>query len=153
MEVGPWRTDGKGGFQVQEGGWEEYTTMVFGSSPPSVSSNVEPKLSNWNSRPACRHGFLLHEYRSLCAPHGRGTCTLVSCVHPFRSPRVLQAQKQFLEFLRQFYDVFPEYKRMDVRVDTLRNGFNLLTLVDLFCWREFRWTVDTILWFVCRGRF
>jgi len=34
MEVGPWRTDGKGGFQVQEGGWEEYTTMVFG--PPSI---------------------------------------------------------------------------------------------------------------------
>lgn len=29
MEVGPWRTNGKGGFQFQEGGWEEYTTMVF----------------------------------------------------------------------------------------------------------------------------
>ena len=32
MEVGPWRADGKGGFQVKEGGWEEYTTMVFSTS-------------------------------------------------------------------------------------------------------------------------
>lgn len=30
MEVGPWRMDGKGGFKVAEGGWEEYTTMVYG---------------------------------------------------------------------------------------------------------------------------
>lgn len=30
MEVGPWRMDGKGGFQTAEGGWEEYTTMVYG---------------------------------------------------------------------------------------------------------------------------
>ncbi|KAF8728319.1 hypothetical protein AX14_006791 [Amanita brunnescens Koide BX004] len=33
MEVGPWRADGKGGFQVKEGGWEEYTTMVFIDQP------------------------------------------------------------------------------------------------------------------------
>jgi carboxypeptidase D len=30
MEIGPWRVDGKGGFNVVEGGWEEYTTMVYG---------------------------------------------------------------------------------------------------------------------------
>lgn len=30
MEIGPWRTDGTGGFKVVEGGWEEYTTMVYG---------------------------------------------------------------------------------------------------------------------------
>lgn len=29
MEVGPWRVDGKGGLQRVEGGWEEYTTMVY----------------------------------------------------------------------------------------------------------------------------
>ncbi|KAL0950076.1 hypothetical protein HGRIS_010080 [Hohenbuehelia grisea] len=33
MEVGPWRMDGKGGFKVAEGGWEEYTTMVFVDQP------------------------------------------------------------------------------------------------------------------------
>lgn len=31
MEVGPWRTDGKGGWKVQDGGWEEYMTMVYGA--------------------------------------------------------------------------------------------------------------------------
>lgn len=31
MEVGPWRMDGKGGFKTMEGGWEEYTTMVYGA--------------------------------------------------------------------------------------------------------------------------
>ncbi|KAF7332638.1 Carboxypeptidase [Mycena kentingensis (nom. inval.)] len=33
MEVGPWRMDGKGGFNVQEGGWEEYMTMVYVDQP------------------------------------------------------------------------------------------------------------------------
>lgn len=30
MEVGPWRVDGKGGLKTVEGGWEEYTHMVYG---------------------------------------------------------------------------------------------------------------------------
>jgi carboxypeptidase D len=30
MEIGPWRVDGNGGFKTIEGGWEEYTTMVYG---------------------------------------------------------------------------------------------------------------------------
>ena len=32
MEVGPWRIDGHGGLKTIEGGWEEYTTMVYSSS-------------------------------------------------------------------------------------------------------------------------
>jgi carboxypeptidase C (cathepsin A) len=34
MEVGPWRMDGKGGFKTMEGGWEEYTTMIYGTCSP-----------------------------------------------------------------------------------------------------------------------
>lgn len=30
MESGPFRMDGNGGLKLIEGGWEEYTTMVFG---------------------------------------------------------------------------------------------------------------------------
>lgn len=29
MEIGPWRVDGNGGYKVVEGGWEEYTTIVY----------------------------------------------------------------------------------------------------------------------------
>lgn len=29
MEVGPWRIDGKHGLKTVEGGWEEYTTMIY----------------------------------------------------------------------------------------------------------------------------
>lgn len=29
---------------------------------------------------------------------------------------LLQAQQQLLEFLKNFYDIFPQYKTMDVRV-------------------------------------
>ncbi|KAI0080868.1 alpha/beta-hydrolase [Panus rudis PR-1116 ss-1] len=36
MEVGPWRVDGKGGLRVVEGGWEEYTTMVYVDQPPGT---------------------------------------------------------------------------------------------------------------------
>ncbi|PCH40983.1 KEX1 protein [Wolfiporia cocos MD-104 SS10] len=33
MEVGPWRVDGKGGLKRVDGGWEEYTTMVYVDQP------------------------------------------------------------------------------------------------------------------------
>lgn len=29
MEIGPFRKNGKGGLKTIEGGWEEYTTLVF----------------------------------------------------------------------------------------------------------------------------
>lgn len=32
MELGPWRIDGNGGLKTVQGGWEEYTTMVFGEN-------------------------------------------------------------------------------------------------------------------------
>lgn len=42
MEVGPWRWDGKSDhdFYVKEGGWEEYTTMVFGMSSTTFFCNL-----------------------------------------------------------------------------------------------------------------
>ncbi|THU91889.1 carboxypeptidase KEX1 [Dendrothele bispora CBS 962.96] len=75
MEVGPWRMDGKGGFNVAEGGWEEYTTMVYVDQPAGT-------------------GF---SYTST----NRYVHTLE------------EASSQFIEFLRNFYRVFPELKRMD----------------------------------------
>ena len=41
MEVGPWRVDGNGGLKRVEGGWEEYTTMVY-SACPTVALTVFP---------------------------------------------------------------------------------------------------------------
>lgn len=38
MEVGPWRSDGKGGLKRIEGGWEEYTTMVYSAFPHTYLS-------------------------------------------------------------------------------------------------------------------
>ncbi|KAF8897867.1 Alpha/Beta hydrolase protein [Infundibulicybe gibba] len=75
MEVGPWRMDGNGGFKVAEGGWEEYTTMVYVDQPAGT-------------------GF---SYTST--DH---------YVHTLD-----EATDQFLEFLRNFYKIFPEYKNMD----------------------------------------
>ena len=31
MEVGPWRMHDDGQFYVEEGGWEEYTNVVYGA--------------------------------------------------------------------------------------------------------------------------
>lgn len=33
MEIGPWRMNDHGGLDVAEGGWEEYTNIVYGLSP------------------------------------------------------------------------------------------------------------------------
>lgn len=38
MEVGPWRIDGNGGLKTVQGGWEEYTTMVYGAKPHTLAS-------------------------------------------------------------------------------------------------------------------
>ncbi|KAJ6560307.1 Alpha/Beta hydrolase protein [Mycena capillaripes] len=75
MEVGPWRMDGKGGFKVAEGGWEEYTTMVYVDQPAGT-------------------GF---SYTSTDR-----------YVHTLE-----EASIQFIEFMHNFYKVFPEYKGMD----------------------------------------
>jgi carboxypeptidase D len=75
MEIGPWRTDGTGGFKVVEGGWEEYTTMVYVDQPGGTGFS-------YSSTDRYAHGLT-------------------------------QATEQFMEFLRNFYSVFPEYRTMD----------------------------------------
>ncbi|KAJ7167745.1 Alpha/Beta hydrolase protein [Mycena filopes] len=75
MEVGPWRMDGKGGFKTAEGGWEEYTTMVYIDQPAGT-------------------GF---SYTSTD-----------KYVHTLE-----EAASQLIEFMRNFYKVFPEYEFMD----------------------------------------
>ncbi|KAF8914278.1 alpha/beta-hydrolase [Gymnopilus junonius] len=77
MEVGPWRWDGKSehDFYVKEGGWEEYSTVVFVDQPAGT-------------------GF---SYTST-----------EKYIHTMDV-----AQSQFLQFLRNFYQVFPEYKNVD----------------------------------------
>lgn len=78
MEIGPWRLDGKGGFKVIEGGWEEYTTMVYVDQPAGT-------------------GF------SYVSTDGY-------------AHTLAEASDQLLEFLRNFYNVFPEYKTMDTYI-------------------------------------
>ncbi|KAI0691379.1 alpha/beta-hydrolase [Cytidiella melzeri] len=75
MEVGPWRTDHKGGLQRSEGGWEEYTTMVYIDQPAGTGFSYT--ASNQ----------YLHE--------------------------LSEASDHIVQFLRNFYKVFPEYSSVD----------------------------------------
>ncbi|TFK22357.1 pheromone-processing carboxypeptidase KEX1 [Coprinopsis marcescibilis] len=79
MEVGPWRWDGKPvgseSFVVKEGGWEEYTTMVYVDQPPGT-------------------GFSFSSTDQYA--------------HTMKD-----ASGHFMEFLKNFYAVFPEYKNVD----------------------------------------
>ena len=54
-----------------------------------------------------------------------GSSTFARCV--VRLNLLLQAQQQLMEFLKNFYDVFPQYKTMDVRVFLLVVCFLLNT--------------------------
>ncbi|KAI0307074.1 carboxypeptidase KEX1 [Multifurca ochricompacta] len=78
MEVGPWRVDGNGGFKTIEGGWEEYTTMVYVDQPAGTGFSYTS---------TDRYAHDLNE-----------------------------ASDQFIQFLRNFYSVFPEYKTMDTYI-------------------------------------
>ena len=66
MEVGPWRWDGKSelDFWVKPGGWDEYTTVVYGQFSTMEDSFY---LMCEQSGSACRHWFLIYEHGSLCA--------------------------------------------------------------------------------------
>ena len=76
MEVGPWRVDGQGGFKTIEGGWEEYTTMVYSECYHFRLSN--PSLSFACSRSACRHWIFLFQHRPLRPRFERGLSTVIS---------------------------------------------------------------------------
>ncbi|KAF9809828.1 hypothetical protein IEO21_07228 [Rhodonia placenta] len=78
MEVGPWRQDGKGGYKTIEGGWEEYTTMVYVDQPAGTGFSYTST------------NHYLHE--------------------------LPEASRQFVEFLKNFYDVFPEYKNVEMYI-------------------------------------
>ena len=83
MEVGPWRVDGKGGLKFANGGWEEYTTMVFGASlsclEPTTVAESHILLS---SRSAGRNGLLLRPFEQIRSRTTRGepcTSLLTAC--------------------------------------------------------------------------
>ncbi|KAI9467108.1 alpha/beta-hydrolase [Lactarius psammicola] len=78
MEIGPWRVDGNGGFKTIEGGWEEYTTMVYVDQPAGTGFSYTS---------TDRYAHDLNE-----------------------------ASDQFMQFLRNFYSVFPEYRTMDTYI-------------------------------------
>ncbi|KAH9948790.1 alpha/beta-hydrolase [Amylocystis lapponica] len=75
MEVGPWRVDGNGGLNTTEGGWEEYTTMVYVDQP--VGTGFSYTATN----------KLLHD--------------------------LSDASTQFVQFLENWYKIFPEYRIVD----------------------------------------
>ncbi|KAF8559462.1 carboxypeptidase KEX1 [Imleria badia] len=75
MEVGPWRVDGQGGLKTVEGGWEEYTTMVYVDQPAGT---------------------------------GLSYVSTNHYVHTLE-----EATDHVIQFLRTFYQVFPEYLSVD----------------------------------------
>ncbi|KAF8841565.1 carboxypeptidase KEX1 [Paxillus ammoniavirescens] len=75
MEVGPWRVDGEGGLKIVEGGWEEYTTMVYVDQPAGT-------------------GF-----------------SYTSTNHYIHT--LQEATDHVMQFLRTFYQIFPEYLSVD----------------------------------------
>lgn len=94
MEIGPWRVDGKGGLKTVEGGWEEYTHMVYGAYTCGFSW-IEFLMSSTVDQPA-----------------GTGF-SYTSTDHYVHS--LPQASEQIVHFLRTWYQVFPEFLTMDVR--------------------------------------
>ena len=73
METGPFRVDGNGGLKVVDGGWEEYTTMVFSSSSQSSYIPVLRLIKSSVDQPAGT-GFsytstnrYVHELGEVCA--------------------------------------------------------------------------------------
>jgi carboxypeptidase D len=109
MEVGPWRMDGKGGFNTAEGGWEEYTTMVYGVSTAYDILYALIHFLQWIS-PLARVSRIRARIDTFTLWRRRVPVLVLTIL----SDGELQASTQFIEFARNFYKVFPEYQHMDV---------------------------------------
>ena len=119
MEVGPWRVDGQGGLKMVAGGWDEYTNIVFGAF--GVAGTLRRATANYAmdaqstsqrvlaSPTQAPIGTLLNSPMYAHACPQSITCN-VRLTPPFN-----QVAKHFVQFMRNFYDVFPEFKNIDVR--------------------------------------
>lgn len=58
MEIGPFKVDGQGGLKIVEGGWEEYTTMVYGAGRTPLL--LFTRVSHFDSRSTCGDGIVVH---------------------------------------------------------------------------------------------
>ena len=118
MEVGPWRSDGNGGWRAVDGGWEEYTTMVFSAYLCYMANVIVLTAFQSTSQPG-----LVSRMRRLMATY----MSSLKCVHVlndlFSVMTCAQASKQMVYFLRNFYEVFPEYRTMDVRISCGLNTY------------------------------
>ena len=63
MEVGPWRVDGKGGLKTVEGGWEEYTHMVYGACSCWSTWTITYQS---HSGPTRGYWLLIYKHEPLC---------------------------------------------------------------------------------------
>lgn len=94
MEVGPWKIDGKGGLKTVEGGWEEYTHMVYSAYSTIAATSI-----------------MLNAVPAVDQPVGTGFSYTSTDRYVHSLP---EASEQFVQFLRTWYKVFPEYIDMDV---------------------------------------
>ncbi|KAH8118416.1 KEX1 protein [Phellopilus nigrolimitatus] len=78
MEIGPFRVDGKGGLKTREGGWEEYTNIVYIDQPAGTGYSYTST------------DRFVHE--------------------------LSDAAGQVVEFMRNFYQIFPDYAHMDTYI-------------------------------------
>jgi carboxypeptidase D len=107
MEIGPWRMHDDEQLYTEEGGWEEYTNIVYLDQPVGTGFSY-----------AATDRYV-HELSDVCFS--------MFCVYYLFTWH--QASDQVIEFMRNFYKVFPEYQHMDVR-PLLTNTVRLY-LIDL----------------------
>lgn len=56
------------------------------------------------------------------------------------------ASEHWIQFLENFYSVFPEYKQVDVCIASLYVNSLFISSLDVPGWRKLRGTVHTLLW-------
>lgn len=119
MEVGPWRVDGQGGLKMITGGWDEYSNIVFGAF--GVAGSLRSTKTHYATDAQST------SQRVLASPTQAPIDTLLNslmCAYSWLqsitrivrlTPSTCQVAKHFVQFMRNFYDTFPEFKNVEVR--------------------------------------
>ena len=133
--------DGKGGWKTIEGGWEEYTTMVYGESNDPLSSCTPHIVSYVVDQPAGTG----YSYTST----NRFVHTLDEvCARLVYLPRLLIAPGFFsnLGISSEFLPSLSRIQRCRCKEMSLVLSLvfiQFITSIDIPGWRKFCWAVDS----------
>ena len=110
--------DGQGGLKMTASGWDEYANIVFGVFGAAGSLHITKADGAADGQSTSQRVLASPTQAPIATLLNSLTCAFswLQCRFPARlTPSTCQVAKHFVQFMRNFYDVFPQFRNIDVR--------------------------------------